>query len=89
MVYKNKHSFSTTLSIPEGYKYLDQNNPVSVDNDLVNIQYSITNKENKLIISASYEFKKAVYRQQEYSDLKSSFNIISETFNDKIVLVKI
>ena len=41
MVYKNKHSFSTTLSIPEGYKYLDQNNPVSVDNNLVNIQYRI------------------------------------------------
>jgi hypothetical protein len=41
MVYKSKHSFYTTLDIPEGYKYVDKNNTVSLDNELVNIQYRI------------------------------------------------
>jgi hypothetical protein len=89
MVYKSKHSFFTTLSIPEGYNYLDQDNFVSVDNNLVNIQYRIENKENTLVITGSYEFKKAVYLKHEYYDLKSFITRIVETFNDKIVLVKI
>jgi hypothetical protein len=89
MVYKNKHSFHTTLAIPEGYKFLDQNNTVSVDNNLVNIRYRIENRENQLLISGSYEFKKPVYLKHEYYDLKSFITKIVETFNDKIVLVKI
>jgi hypothetical protein len=89
MVYKNRHSFYTTLDIPKGYKYLDQNKSVSVDNNLVNIQYLIENRENQLVITGSYEYKKPVYLKHEYYDLKSFFTKIVETFNDKIVLVKI
>ncbi len=88
MVYKNKHTFYTTLDIPGGYKYLDQNRNVSVDNDLVNIQYRIENMENQLVISGSYEYKKPVYLKHEYYDLKRFITKIVETFNDKIVLVK-
>jgi hypothetical protein len=89
MVYKTKHSFITHIDIPEGFKYLDQNKLVSVDNKLVNIQYHIENKDNVIIITGSYEFKKPVYGKFEYYDLKSYMTKIVETFNDKIVLVKI
>jgi hypothetical protein len=89
MIYKNKHSFYTTLDIPEGYKYFSQNKTVLVDNNLVSIQYKIEEKENQLVIAGSYEFKKPVYLKHEYYDLKSFMTRIVETFNDKIVLVKI
>lgn len=89
MVYKSKHSFVTHIDIPAGFKYMDQNKQVSVDNKLVNIQYTIESKQNTIIVSGSYEFKKPVYVKYEYLDLKSYFSKIVETFNDKIVLVKI
>jgi transglutaminase-like putative cysteine protease len=88
MVYKNKHSFYTHIDIPKGYKYMDQNKSVSVDNNLVNIQYVIECKPDGLSVKGSYEFKKPVYLKHEYYDLKSYMTKIVETFNDKIVFVK-
>jgi hypothetical protein len=89
MVYKTKYSFVTHINVPEGYKFLDQNKMVSLDNKLVNIQYHIDNKDNEIVVTGSYEFKKPVYQKMEYYDLRSYMTKIVETFNDKIVLVKI
>jgi hypothetical protein len=89
MVYKSKHSFVTEIDVPEGYKLMDQSKQVSIDNNLVSIKYNIEKTQNKITVSGSYEFKKPVYLKHEYFDLKSYFTRIVETFNDKIVLVKI
>jgi hypothetical protein len=88
MVYKTRHSFVTYIDIPVGYKYLEQIKPVSIDNKLVSIQYQIFIKDNVIVVSGFYEFKKPVYSRFEYIDLKSYMTKIVETFNEKIVLVK-
>jgi transglutaminase-like putative cysteine protease len=89
MVYKTRHSFVTYIDIPVGYKYLEQVKPVSIDNNLVSIQYQILIKDNAIVVSGFYEFKKPVYSRFEYIDLKSYMTKIVETFNEKIVLVKV
>jgi transglutaminase-like putative cysteine protease len=89
MVYKTRHSFVTCIDIPEDYKYLEQVKPVSIDNNLVSIQYQIIIKDDVIVVSGFYEFKKPVYSRFEYYDLRIYMTKIVETFNDKIVLVKI
>jgi hypothetical protein len=89
MVYKTRHSFVTRIDIPEGYKYMNQNKMVAIDNNLVNIQYNIEETPNAVLVTGSYDFKKPVYTKFEYYDLRIYMTKIVETFNDKIVLVKI
>jgi hypothetical protein len=88
MVYKNKNTFVALIKIPKGYHYVEQNNKVSVDNLLVNMQYQVENTDGQLKIMGSYEFKKAVYLKNEYYDLKNHYARIVEIFNEKIILEK-
>jgi hypothetical protein len=62
---------------------------VAIDNNLVNIQYNIEETPNAVLVTGSYDFKKPVYTKFEYYDLRIYMTKIVETFNDKIVLVKI
>jgi hypothetical protein len=88
MVYRNRNTFVATVDIPEGYSYLPGEHNVSVDNALVNIQYRVEDSKGTVKVTGTYEFKKPVYKNTEYYDLKSYMGKIVEKFNEKIVLVK-
>jgi hypothetical protein len=88
MVYRNRNTFVTAIDIPEGYSYLPGDHNVSVDNALVNIHYLVENSEGTVKVTGTYEFKKPVYKNTEYYDLKGYMGKIVEKFNEKIVLVK-
>jgi transglutaminase-like putative cysteine protease len=88
MMYRNRNNFVATIDIPEGYSYLPGDHNISVDNALVNIQYHVENSAGTLKITGMYEFKKPVYKNTEYYDLRSYMGKIVEKFNEKLVLVK-
>jgi hypothetical protein len=88
MVYPATKILNAVIEIPQGYKLADGQKNVSVDNELVNISYTIENISGKLLVRGSYTFKKAVYLQHEYLSLKEYFSEIVETFNNKIVLIR-
>jgi hypothetical protein len=88
MIYPETKNYNTVIEIPKGYKFVDQNKSVSIDNSLVTITYKIENTSEKVFVTGSYAFKKAVYLKHEYYDLKNYFTNIVETFNNKIVLAK-
>jgi len=89
MIYKRKHSFITVIDVPAGYNCMDQSKSVSINNDLVNIEYQIESTLGMLKVKGSYEFKKPVYLKYEYFDLRKYMTRIVEIFNSKIVLEKI
>jgi hypothetical protein len=89
MVYKNKHSFAAYIPIPKGYRYVEQDKILPVNNDLVGIQYKIENAEGVVKVIGSYEFKRPVYQKYEYYDLKNFLAKIIETFNGKIVFERL
>ncbi len=88
MVYRNKNTFVATINLPEGYSCAPADPVVSIDNALVTIQYQVEVSPGKAKVSGTYEFKKPVYRNTEYYNLKDYMGKIVETFNERIVLVK-
>jgi hypothetical protein len=88
MTYKQARKLMATINIPNGYKYVPEDNNFFSDNTATNIQYTVEASGNQLKIIASYFFKKSVFPSTDYFDLKNSFANIVENFNRKIVLVK-
>jgi hypothetical protein len=89
MVYSNSNQFVAIIDIPKGYRFMENNKDISIDNALVNIQYQTNIAADKLKITGTYTFKKPVYQPNEYYDLKSYFTKVVETFNNKIVFAKV
>ncbi|MFV0589860.1 MAG: DUF3857 domain-containing protein [Draconibacterium sp.] len=88
MIYPWRDAYYTTIEIPEGYKVEFTPENLAVSNDLVDINYTVDQSENKLVISFSTYFKKAVYPADEYSKIKFYMNQMVKKGNEKIVLVK-
>jgi len=88
MIYPWKDAYFTTIEIPEGYKveFIPEN--FKAKNDLVEMDYTINQIENKLEISFISYFKKAIYPAEEYSKIKFYMNQMVKKGNEKIVLVK-
>ena len=88
MVYPNKRTFTTTIIIPEGYQVDYIPKEKTIMNQMVELTYNAIQEDNKIKVSFSYAFNKAIYSQNIYSDLKSFFDEIVEHGNEKIVLSK-
>ncbi|MBN2812583.1 MAG: DUF3857 domain-containing protein [Bacteroidales bacterium] len=88
MIYPQSSSFTTLIDVPEGYQLVKTDNSVDADNALVQIHYQVTDEHGKVRVDGTYRFKKAVYQNHEYYDLRKFFSEIVDVFNKKIVLAK-
>lgn len=89
MVYPTKRIFNSTISIPEGYQvdFLPEN--ATLNNELFDLNYSTKTLSDKIQISLTYSFKKAIYQPTDYLKIKDFFNEIIRKGNEKVVLTKI
>ncbi len=88
MVYHERSSFRATLSLPKAYLVEHIPADLHINNELVEIKYSITKLSDDLQINFDYYFKQAIFEPQEYEKMKQCFEDIIKKGNEKIVLVK-
>ena len=88
MVYPRKRSFTTTITIPEGYEVEYTPEERDIKNQLLELSYNILQEENKIKISFHYAFNNSIYSPTNYEHIKSFFNEIIKKGNEKIVLSK-
>lgn len=89
LIYKRNEEYMSKIIIPANYKVVSIPESYTLDNSLITIKYDITAKEDEVGLVASVNFKKSVYSSDDYTKLKSYFNIIVKKFNEQIVLEKI
>ncbi len=83
-----KRSFSSTITIPEGYHLHFKPDNLNFNNLLFELNYSITTTDTIVTVSFDYTWKNAVYAASEYANIKSYFTDIVKKSNEKIVLSK-
>lgn len=88
MVYPERRSFRTTLSLPNAYTIEHLPEDINISNEQIEIMYSIKKISDDLLINFDYFFKKAIYNSDEYATIKQYFEDIIKKGNEKIVLVK-
>ena len=54
----------------------------------MNINYSVSQSDNKITIEAEYEFTTNMYAAKDYLPLKMFMDEIIKRFNEMIILVK-
>lgn len=89
MVYPTKETYTSTITIPQGYQidYLPSSD--AIKNNLFDLNYSVTKDNKNVKISFSYSFKQSIYSAGDYSKLKSYFDRIIKIGSEKIVFKKI
>jgi hypothetical protein len=89
MIYSRTREFKSIIEIPEGYKadYIPE--ATKIDNDIIELRYNTNSidDDKKLVINASYTFKKAVYNEKEYKLLRYYYIQLIKLLNDKISLI--
>jgi hypothetical protein len=86
--YTNKKSFETSFNIPQGYRMFSRTEDLIVENQLIDLVYSIdTSTPGKIVVTGSYMFKKDSYPPSEYDRVKVLYNMIVKKFNEKFVFV--
>ncbi|MEQ9405118.1 MAG: DUF3857 domain-containing protein [Cyclobacteriaceae bacterium] len=88
MVFKSHKEFVSSIEIPEGYKVTDYFKPYTLENELIEIRYSVNVEDKKIVSRGSYVFKKDIYQPSEYSRLKYYFNEIVKLNTSPITLEK-
>ncbi len=80
--------YSSTITIPKGYKVEYMPEKAISEDVLMNIAYNIDHSDDKILITASYMMKKNLYDADSYLGLKADFNYFIKKLSDMIVLVK-
>lgn len=88
LVYSGNELFEITLTIPKGFKLNNLPESYHMDNELAEINLNYSSGESILRIEGNYNFKKSIYVSNEYSRIKSYYDIIIKKFNEQIVLEK-
>lgn len=88
MVYIRGDIYRSTIEIPEGYKVEYIPESLSVDDNLIAINYAIERDSSKIMVSAGYNLKQSVYQAKDYNSLKMSFANMIKKFSEMIVLSK-
>lgn len=88
LTFPKKRSYYSSITIPDGYEvdFLPKAQNI-IEKDF-SLNYSASVNNNTIVVSAEYEFKKAVFEPEEYNLLKYYFNQIIKKFNEKVVLKK-
>jgi hypothetical protein len=88
MIYPEKRRFTSSFKIPDGYQIEFLPSESIINNQFFELNYSIKNDDQNIVISFYYYFKKPVYNPSDYSKIKYYFNEIVKKGNEKIVLTK-
>jgi hypothetical protein len=88
MVYSNRKTYKTEITIPENYtiKHIPENK--EFENQLFKLTYSATTENNIITIRFSYWFKLPKYKAEEYEELKKYYDDIITVSNQRIVLIR-
>jgi len=89
MIYPKSKFYENTITIPENYKPDKLPENFFFNTQLFSLVYNVTQENNTIKISASYQFKKAVYSPEDYTKIKRYFEIIIKKLNQKLVIEKI
>lgn len=84
-IFPFRTTYIATIAIPAGYKidYLPKN--LILDDELFNLEYTVTQSEGVLNIFFSYSAKHALYSSDKYSRVKAHYNLVVTKGNEKIV----
>lgn len=89
LIYPQKRSFNTTLSIPEGFKVDFLPAELSINNQLFELNYNIEVIDATINISFEYYFKASIYSPDHYSAIQAFFEELVKKGNEKVVLSRI
>ena len=85
MTHPRKKSYISKIEIPEGYQidYLptDQN----ISTPLFDMNYAVTNDNERVLITFDYHFKQSIYSEKDYSKLKYYYSEVVKKGNEKLV----
>lgn len=87
-IYKKTCKFRSFIAIPKGYKLIQKAENLTVNNDKIQIIYTVTPNDTAVVVEAIYKFKKEMYDASDYANLKSYFDVIIDKFNQSVVLGK-
>jgi hypothetical protein len=87
MTYPIKRSFTSVITIPEGYKIDFVPEDYKILNELFELNYNIKHDSKTISISFNYTFRRSVYAAADYINIKFYFKDIIRKGNEKIVLV--
>lgn len=89
MIYPERRVYSSTIDIPEGYKVDFLPETLKISNDNFELNYLAMSDGSKVMITFAYQFRKAVYSTDDYSDIKYYFGSIVKKGNEKVVFSKL
>jgi hypothetical protein len=87
MTYPVKRSYTSVITIPEGYKVDFIPEDYKILNELFELNYKVNNDGKTISVTFNYYFKKPVYAAADYLKLKFYFEDIIKKGNEKVVLV--
>ncbi|TLX75276.1 DUF3857 domain-containing protein [Labilibacter sediminis] len=88
IIYPQAESFQAIIEIPDGYKIEELPLPINRTTDKTSFTYKASVNDNKISITANYILKSATYPAKDYGKLKTLFNKVIQTMNQKILLTK-
>jgi transglutaminase-like putative cysteine protease len=86
MTYPVRRLYSSTISVPDGYKIEYMPATKKIDNQLFSLNYSTFYNGKQLVVYFDYCFKCSIYQPADYSKIQSYFNEIVKMGDEKIVL---
>lgn len=88
LIYFRGEKYKSVIEIPKGYtvEYIPKD--VKHDGRIFSFNYSTSEKDGKIKITADYNYKKNIYQAIEYHQLKATADAIIKHFTDMIVLKK-
>jgi hypothetical protein len=89
LTYAYRRDYVTTITIPHGYEVKSLPGNCAINTPQMQISRTDSQNENKLTITASYIFTKAVYPPEEYAQLKSAFAQMVNRLNATVILAPI
>lgn len=86
LIYPVSNTFTSTITIPQGYKVVSTPSPLRISNQLFDLNYQVQEGEDSISITFSYYFKKAVYNAADYSKIQHYFGEIVKKGNERLIL---
>ena len=90
-VYPSENKYALTINLPEGYTIESMPKPLSLsmNENIANLKFLITNINNQIQISSSTKINSSVVSAEHYEELKAFLGEVIKKQNEKIVLKKI
>ncbi len=88
LIYPRKVSYKSTICLNDKYIIDFIPEELKINNELFELNYSLSKNRNEVIVLFDYHFKRAVYQSSEYRKIKYYFNEVVRKGNEKIVLTR-